>query len=156
MPKPNHVLRGILFLLALHTPTGFGAAEDPRNPDIPVHRANLILNKALAIQHTKMDCTHLVHYLYQQSGLGYPYADSTKLYQGVKDFRRVVRPRAGDVIVWPGHAGIVVDPEEHTFVSALRTGVKVSSYISDYWRNRGRPRFLRYVGNGMIESSFVD
>jgi len=42
--------------------------------------------------------------------------------------------------------GIVVDPEEATFLSALRSGVKTASYKSHYWKMRGRPRFFRYVG----------
>jgi hypothetical protein len=41
--------------------------------------------------------------------------------------------------------GIVVDPEQTTFLSALSSGVKVSSYQSHYWQRRGKPRFLRYV-----------
>ncbi len=95
-----------------------------------------------------MDCSHLVHHLYQRFGLNYAYANSISLYEGVSAFRRVSRPEAGDLIVWRGHVGIVVDPEEQTFVSALRTGVKVSSYASRYWQRRGRPRFLHYVGAG--------
>lgn len=93
-----------------------------------------------------MDCSHLVHYLYSRSGLDYVYADSVTLYEGVAKFRRVTRPQEGDVIVWRGHVGIVVDPDQHSFVSALRTGVKVSSYESQYWKRRGIPRFYRYVG----------
>ncbi len=55
-------------------------------------------------------------------------------------------PKAGDLIVWQGHVGIVVSPEDATFLSALRSGVKTASYESDYWKKRGHPRFLRYVG----------
>jgi len=39
----------------------------------------------------------------------------------------------------------VVDPEQHSFLSKLRSGVKVSSYLSRYWQKRGQPRFLRYA-----------
>jgi hypothetical protein len=61
-------------------------------------------------------------------------------------FKRVAHPKPGDLIVWRGHVGIVVDPDETTFLSALRSGVKVSSYQSHYWKRRGKPRFLRYFG----------
>jgi hypothetical protein len=57
----------------------------------------------------------------------------------------VWQPQAGDLIVWPGHAGIVVNPAQHTFYSALRSGFGVQPYDSVYWRGRGRPRFFRYI-----------
>jgi hypothetical protein len=44
-----------------------------------------------------------------------------------------------------GHVGVVVDPDARLFVSALRSGVKVSAYDSRYWKKRGHPRFFRYV-----------
>jgi len=107
-----------------------------------------LLILALDIRQTEMDCSHLVHDVYSRAGLDYVYADSISLYEGVKAFRRVAQPQEGDVIVWRGHVGIVVDPEEHSFVSALRSGVKVASYDSRYWKRRGIPRFYRYVGSG--------
>jgi hypothetical protein len=64
---------------------------------------------------------------------------------GADDFQRVARPQAGDLIVWRGHAGIVVNPRQRTFFSALRSGLGVENYDSAYWMGRGRPHFLRYV-----------
>lgn len=98
------------------------------------------------ITETELDCSHFVQYLYEQAGLYYGYTPSRVLYKGVKDFKRVLHPRSGDLVVWQGHVGIVVDPKEATFISALRSGVKTSSYTSDYWKRRGHPRFLRYIG----------
>jgi hypothetical protein len=71
---------------------------------------------------------------------------SRVLYAGIKGFKRVLHPKPGDLIVWKGHVGIVENPEETTFRSALNSGVKTSSYTSNYWKRRGKPRFLRYVG----------
>ena len=97
------------------------------------------------IDQTALDCSHFVNHAFEQVGLEYDYTPSRELYEGKSDaFRRVYRPAAGDLLVWPGHVGIVVDPDSKTFVSALRRGVRVSSYISSYWRRRGVPRFLRY------------
>jgi cell wall-associated NlpC family hydrolase len=98
------------------------------------------------IHETELDCSHFVQYLYEQAGLYYGYAPSRTLYDGMDGFKRVAHPKPGDLIVWRGHVGIVVDPEETTFLSALRSGVKVSSYQSHYWKRRGKPRFLRYAG----------
>lgn len=139
-------------------PAAVMGAEDPaRTSVIPVTTTGSLLSSALEMEQTEMDCSHLVHYLYQRFGLDYDYANSISLYEGVSAFRRVARPHAGDLIVWRGHVGIVVDAAEKTFVSALRSGVRVSSYVSRYWQTRGTPRFLHYVGIGEgIESAAAD
>jgi cell wall-associated NlpC family hydrolase len=99
------------------------------------------------IETTDLDCSHFVQWLFDRAGLYYGYAPSRILYTGMPGFKRVYHPQPGDLIVWPGHVGVVVDPEEETFVSALRSGVKTASYTSRYWKRRGHPRFFRYLGN---------
>jgi len=94
---------------------------------------------------SESDCSHLVHAIYERAGFPYPYASSSSLYAGQQEFQRVARPQPGDLVVWPGHAGIVVNPAQRTFFSALRSGLGVEPYDSPYWKERGRPRFLRYV-----------
>jgi hypothetical protein len=91
------------------------------------------------------DCSHLVHAVYERAGFPYSYASSSALYAGNEEFQRVARPQPGDLVVWPGHVGIAVDPAQHSFFSALRAGLGVESYDSAYWRERGHPRFFRYV-----------
>lgn len=93
------------------------------------------------------DCSHLVHSIYEHAGFPYAYASSTDLYDGVHGFRRVAQPQPGDVIVWPGHAGIVVRPSRHVFFSFLTAGPGIDDYHSRYWVGRGHPRFYRYVKN---------
>ena len=129
--------------------TKFSTSMDNDRADLPQDRLDpksLLLLMGQQIHETELDCSHFVQHLYEQAGLYYGYAPSRTLYDGMEGFKRVVHPRPGDLIVWRGHVGIVVDPEETTFLSALRSGVKVSSYQSHYWKRRGRPRFLRYVG----------
>jgi cell wall-associated NlpC family hydrolase len=106
----------------------------------------LVLRLGQQIRTTDLDCSHFVQFLFEQAGLSYGYAPSRILYEGMDGFRRVFRPEPGDLIVWPGHVGVVVDPDETTFVSALRSGVKTASYTSRYWKRRGRPRFFHYLG----------
>ena len=108
-----------------------GAALETRSP---AHRAE-----------SRSDCSHLVNTIYERAGFPYTYASSSDLYMGTDDFRRVAQPQAGDLIVWRGHAGIVVSPRQHTFFSALRSGFGVQPYDSAYWLGRGHPHFLRYV-----------
>ena len=91
------------------------------------------------------DCSHLVHDIYERAGFAYPYARSSDLYAGIGEFRRVTRPQAGDLVTWPGHVGIAISGVQHTFYSALRSGLGVEDYESPYWRARGRPRFYRRV-----------
>ena len=93
----------------------------------------------------KPDCSHLVHQIYYFAGYPYPYANSFGLFRGTRHFVRVKNPQPGDLIVWKGHVGIVVDPKERTFYSSVNSGLKVGPYDSRYWRGRGTPRFFRYV-----------
>jgi hypothetical protein len=90
------------------------------------------------------DCSHFVHETYLRAGFDYPYASSFELYAGHASFGRVRSPQAGDLVVWPGHVGIVLDPREHSFYSLVSTGVEAQDYDGAYWRSRGRPRFYRY------------
>ena len=107
-----------------------------------------ILGEALDFRHhanLPSDCSHFVHELYERAGFPYEYASSSDLYAGIDEFRRVASPQPGDLAVWPGHAGIVVNPAQHSFFSALSSGHGVELYDSPYWKRRGRPRFYRYV-----------
>jgi hypothetical protein len=106
-----------------------------------------ILGAALESRHraAPSDCSHLVHTLYERAGFPYRYASSSDLFAGIDEFRRVTNPQPGDLAVWRGHTGIVVNPVQHSFFSLLTTGPGVESYDSPYWRRRGRPRFFRYV-----------
>jgi cell wall-associated NlpC family hydrolase len=91
------------------------------------------------------DCSHLVHAIYERAGFPYVYASSDDLYDGVEGFRRVTQPQPGDIIVWPGHAGIVVRPSHHVFFSFLTAGPGIDDFHSRYWIGRGEPRFYRYL-----------
>lgn len=92
----------------------------------------------------KPDCSHLVHLLYARAGLNYAYEDSRVLYRGISDFQRVKDPQPGDLVVWLGHVGIVLSPEEKTFLSSVRSGIFTESWTAPHWVHRGRPRFYRY------------
>ena len=93
------------------------------------------------------DCSHLVHAIYERAGFPYAYADSDDLYDGVAGFLRVTHPQTGDLVVWRGHAGIVVRPSQHVFFSFLSAGPGIDNYETPYWVSRGHPRFYRYIKN---------
>jgi cell wall-associated NlpC family hydrolase len=113
----------------------------------PMPAQTNFLQLGAQLESTKFDCSHLVHSLYERVGLHYPYTTSRTLYRGIEEFQRVEEPLSGDVVVWRGHMGIVVDPSQHSFLSALNTRVKISSYISSYWKHRGVPRFFRFANS---------
>src|SRR5580704_6644591 len=106
-----------------------------------------IIGAALESRHTDVNaaCSNLVHEIYQRAGFSYPYANSNELYQGIKEFHRVVHPQPGDLVVWHGHVGIMISPVQHSFFSAMRSGRGVEFYDSPYWQGRGKPRFFRYL-----------
>jgi len=108
----------------------------------------LILNAALrnhARSDSRLDCSHLVHVIYGRAGFSYSYAKSSDLYRGAQGFRRVSRPEPGDLIAWPGHVGIVVNPPQHSFFSKLRAGLGIDFYDAPYWKRRGVAHFYRFV-----------
>jgi cell wall-associated NlpC family hydrolase len=96
-------------------------------------------------RYSGQDCSHLVHAIYERAGFHYAYATSDDLYDGVEKFQRVVHPQPGDLIVWHGHAGIVVRPSRHVFFSFMSAGPSIDDYESPYWMGRGHARFYRYV-----------
>src|SRR6202046_1282672 len=121
-----------------------------------------ILGAALDSRHHpsdfSSDCSHFVHGLYERAGFHYEYLSSSDLYEGTAKFRRVATPQPGDLAVWRGHAGIVVNPAQHSFFSVLHSGPAVDSYDSPYWRQRGQPRFFRYLKpapSGVLNSSIL-
>ncbi len=149
-------LFGMLAICALHAQEKSGSGNStPAHRPAPRKTLNredrqAVLDAALDWRRSRPsghDCSHLVHSVYMRAGFPYRYADSDDLYAGVEGFQRVSRPQPGDLIVWHGHAGIVVEPAHHTFFSFLSAGPGVDDYRSRYWRGRGQPRYYRYVKN---------
>jgi len=129
--------------------------ETPNLQQKPIGSRALTRSEGLAILDVALDsryhaefafdCSHFVHGIYERAGLPYEYASSSDLYAGIDEFRRVARPQPGDLAVWRGHTGIVVNPVHHSFLSKLRSGPSVASYDSPYWKQRGQPHFFRNV-----------
>jgi cell wall-associated NlpC family hydrolase len=96
----------------------------------------------------KPDCSHFVNDVYERAGVEYDYANSIELFEGIDGFQRVYRAQPGDIVVWQGHMGIVIDADEHTFYSSVNKGFAIEDYRSHYWVDRGHPRFYRYLMDG--------
>jgi cell wall-associated NlpC family hydrolase len=123
------------------------AQSDPNRWLTPDDRLSLLAAAldARVWRETEADCSHLVHAIYQDAGFPYVYAPSSDLYAGIENFKRVSSPRAGDLVVWRGHVGMVIKPSQHIFFSYLSSGPGTDDYETAYWKHRGRPRFYRYV-----------
>jgi cell wall-associated NlpC family hydrolase len=101
----------------------------------------------------KRDCSHLVHAIYAHAGFHYSYVDSSDLYVGTPDFKRVAHPQPGDLVVWPGHVGIVINPSEKVFFSAMHSGPGIDAFDTPYWKRREPARFYRYVKRGPMQNA---
>ena len=120
------------------------------------HEGLAIVHAALHSRRHAADCYHLIHSVYERAGFPYHYSPSSDLYAGTDEFRRVTSPQPGDLAVWRGHAGIVVNPTQHSFFSMLSAGPGVDSWDSPYWTQWGWPHFFRYlkpVSSGGISST---
>src|SRR5215470_3580623 len=104
----------------------------------------------------KPDCSHFVQAVYTRAGFFYDYASSREIFAGVSGFRRVRKAQAGDLVVWQGHMGIVIDPREHSFYSSVLSGFAIENYQSNYWSTRGNPRFYRFVVNVWPDAPWPD
>ena len=83
-----------------------------------------------------------MHTIYQSAGFSYPYARSSDLYNGTENFQRVDDPQPGDLVVWRGHVGIVVNPVQHAFFSSMRSGLGVDEYKHHTGRSAGAYDFI--------------
>jgi NlpC/P60 family len=120
--------------------------DDSNNALTQDDRLSLIVAALDAkVRDSEPDCSHLVHAIYQRAGFSYTYAPSSDLYAGVEGFQRVKLPEPGDLIVWRGHVGIVIQPSQHIFFSFMTSGPGIDDYQAPYWKGRGHPRFYRYV-----------
>lgn len=97
------------------------------------------------IRFRRRDCSHLVHAIYGLAGFPYSFVSSSELYAGSDEFGRVTNPQPGDLVVWRGHVGIVVNAAQHIFFSTLRSGPGVDTYDAPHWKRRGQARFYRYI-----------
>jgi hypothetical protein len=147
-------------VVALPATDGLGATREDRPSSEPSNARLLTRAEGrevvhLALRHVTAgqspDCSHLVHEILSDAGLSYPYATSFEIFAGIPQFQRVRRAQPGDLIVWPGHVGLVVDPRATTFFSSTGSGPRTDEYSSDYWRHRGYPRFYRYLVAGTIQ-----
>jgi cell wall-associated NlpC family hydrolase len=61
-------------------------------------------------------------------------------------FLPVTVPEAGDLVMWVGHVGIIVDTAAGKFIGAqTSTGVAEATYRTGYWSTKPGKRFRRYV-----------
>ena len=146
-------VNGLRIALALLVLTLSGFAQQSERRQLTSEQGKAIVKAAWVRERQggrKPDCSHLVHEVYERAGFPYSYANSFELYAGTSSFVPVTKPQAGDLVVWRGHVGIVVDPRQHSFYSSVRSGVRTDSYDSRPWKARGKARFYRYLASPAV------
>jgi hypothetical protein len=143
----NQFISGTLVCLCIVLPVSRSKA-DAYNATLPHNEKSVrsLIEVGFALRHASLDCSHFVHALYERLGRHYQYATSRRLYHGFTGFQRTQQPMPGDLVVWPGHVGVVLEPRQQSFLSSLASGIKVSSYSSSYWLAKGQCRFFHFVG----------
>ncbi len=101
------------------------------------------------VSHDVTDCSHFVVAVLNASdapGFRYIRADE---YLTSPSFYRVDAPEAGDLVHWPGHIAVVIDPMAGTFIgSQTSTGVDIANFKTNpYWSGRSHRTFLRFMGH---------
>src|SRR5262249_56848515 len=138
-----------LLVLCLSVPVAARTIqEDRRVRSVSPDEGEAIVQAAWELRRglaPKPDCSHFVRAVYARAGFDYEYATSNEIFDGIDSFRRVQEPQPGDLIVWQGHIGIVVDPDEHSFYSSVLSGFAIEDYHSAQWEKRGPLRFYRYL-----------
>ena len=138
----------LLFLLSFSSFPVAQSRSDARLHLVTVNQGETIVQAAWELRrglNPKPDCSHFIQAVYAKAGFVYDYANTREIFTGIDSFRRVQHPQPGDLVVWQGHMGIVIDPGEHSFYSSVLSGFAIENYQSNYWQARGYPRFYRFV-----------
>ncbi len=99
------------------------------------------------VSHDIIDCSHFVAAVLQAAGYsGFRYLTADEIPRS-PHFKQVDSPERGDVVHWPGHVAIVLDPVAGSFIGSQNsTGVDVTNYKTNtYWRGRSPRTFYRYM-----------
>jgi cell wall-associated NlpC family hydrolase len=86
--------------------------------------------------HDQLDCSHFVWNVFKRFFPAFPYMPSGS-YLTSPVFRQVASPQPADLVVWDGHVAIMVNPAVGSFIgSQTSTGVNITSFQNEYWRQR--------------------
>jgi cell wall-associated NlpC family hydrolase len=93
-----------------------------------------------------IDCSHFFHRIYAKvvdSSLPYMTTGTLKTSSYFVDTQT---PRTGDMVLWDGHVGIVVDPQTGAFIGAQSSGVGIANNkTNSYWKKRAGRKFRRHT-----------
>jgi cell wall-associated NlpC family hydrolase len=97
--------------------------------------------------HVGIDCSHFVWEVIKAAGHPQaPYLSTGSIPGSFAYSAATEPPEVGDIILFDGHMGIVVDTTTQTFMGAQSHGVEPASYAKgSYWGNLHH-RFYRYTG----------
>jgi len=79
------------------------------------------------------DCSGFTTWVFSQVGINLPRSSGQQRHAGTVISRSEAQP--GDLIWWPGHVAIMVDPAANTMIDASRPGTTVQ--VRNIWREPG-------------------
>ena len=111
--------------------------------------------KLYGTPYIEIDCSHLVYRALnaarQQLGAAGGFSVHPAIYQSTATMEssgqwvKTEVPEPGDLVLWNGHVGIIIDPAAGKFIGAqTSTGVKDESYTTGYWATYPGKRFVRF------------
>ena len=111
-------------------------------------------SKAIDNNGMTTDCSGFTKHVMSRCGINIPAGSANQKNAGTG-----VDPsqaQAGDLVVWKGHVGLVIDSNKNMIDAGSGSVPKIRSYETDYWRSRGSYVIRRVIDPNKMVSAKVD
>jgi hypothetical protein len=111
-------------------------------------------SKAIDNNGMTTDCSGFTKHVMSRCGINIPAGSANQKNAGTG-----VSPsqaQAGDLVVWKGHVGLVIDSNKNMIDAGSGSVPKIRSYETDYWRSRGSYVIRRVIDPNKMVSAKVD
>ena len=111
-------------------------------------------SKAIDKNGMTTDCSGFTKHVMDRCGINIPAGSANQKNAGTG-----VDPsqaQAGDLVVWKGHVGLVIDSNKNMIDAGNGSVPKIRSYETDYWRSRGSYVIRRVIDPNKMVSAKVD
>ena len=102
-------------------------------------------SKAIDNNGMTTDCSGFTKHVMDRCGVKIPAGSAYQKDAGVGVDKS--QAQAGDLVVWKGHVGLVVDSNKNMIDAGSGSVPKIRSYETDYWRSRGDYVIRRVLSN---------
>ena len=102
-------------------------------------------SKAIDNNGMTTDCSGFTKHVMDRCGINIPAGSANQKNAGVGVDKS--QAQAGDLVVWKGHVGLVIDGNKNMIDAGSNSVPKIRSYETDYWRSRGDYVIRRVLTN---------